>query len=229
MGYGITDFIGGVASRQVAVIRVVLVSYPIAMVLLTAVAAVVGGHISPSAIAWGTLCGVGEAFGIWWFYAALAAGPISVVSPLAAVVVAAGIVLALIAVVLISRHVGDRPLARSASNPGGDTNQRTFTKRVAWLTVGSGVAFGLTLVVIREAPVDAALLPLVFARMSASMLVFIVAAATANLRLPSGQPLRIGIAAGLLDTFGNVCMLLALRASLLSHRSGAPRRGGGTT
>ena len=71
-------------------------------------------------------------FGIWWFYAALAAGPISVVSPLAAVVVAAipviagvalgerpgvaaaaGIVLALIAVVLISRHVGDRPLATS--------------------------------------------------------------------------------------------------------------------
>ena len=151
-------------------------------------AAVVGGHVSPSAIALGTLCG-SASFGIWWFYAALAAGPISVVSPLAAVVVAAipviagvalgerpgvvaaaGIVLALIAVVLISRHVGDRPLARPASNPGGDTNQRTFTKRVAWLTVGTGVAFGLTLVVIREAPVDAALWPLVFARMSASML-----------------------------------------------------------
>lgn len=83
------------------------------------------------------------------------------------------------------------------------------------MTVGSGVAFGLTLVVIREAPVDAALWPLVFARMSASVLVIIVAAAGANLRLPSGQPLRIGVAAGLLDAFGNVCMLLALRASLL--------------
>ncbi len=48
------------------------------------------------------------------------------------------------------------------------------------------------------------------------VLVIIVAAASANLRVPSGQPLRFGIAAGLLDTFGNVWMLLALRASLLS-------------
>ena len=189
MGYGISDFIGGVASRQVAAIRVVLVSYPIPMVLLHRGGGRRRGTRFAERHRVGNTMRVGQAFGIWWFYAALAAGPISVVSPLAAVVVAAipviagvalgerpgvvaaaGIVLALIAVVLISRHVGDRPLARPASNPGGDTNQRTFTKRVAWLTVGTGVAFGLTLVVIREAPVDAALWPLVFARMSASML-----------------------------------------------------------
>jgi drug/metabolite transporter (DMT)-like permease len=48
----------------VAAIRVVLVSYPIAMVLLAGMAAVVGGHVSTSAIAWGALCGVGQAFGI---------------------------------------------------------------------------------------------------------------------------------------------------------------------
>ena len=224
LSYGVSDFIGGIASRRVAALRVVLVSYPVAMVILAAVAAVVGGHISAGAIVWGALCGVAQAFGVWWFYAALAAGPISVVSPLTAVLVAAipvvagvalgerpglaavvGVLVALVAVVLVSRDATDE-----------DVSPHRFTHKVAWLTVGSGIAFGLNFVVIRQAPADAALWPLVFARMSATVLVIAVAAASGNLRVPRGQPVRLGVAAGLLDTFANVCMILALRASLLS-------------
>ena len=67
----------------------VLVSYPIAMVLLATLATIVGGHIAAAAVFWGGLCGISQAFGVWWFYAALGAGPISVVSPLTAVLVAA--------------------------------------------------------------------------------------------------------------------------------------------
>ena len=67
----------------------VLVSYPIALVLLTGLAVIVGGEISQGAVFWGALCGVSQAFGIWWFYAALGSGPISVVSPLTAILVAA--------------------------------------------------------------------------------------------------------------------------------------------
>jgi drug/metabolite transporter (DMT)-like permease len=224
LSYGVSDFIGGIASRRVAALRVVLVSYPVAMVILAAVAAVVGGHISAGAIVWGALCGVAQAFGVWWFYAALAAGPISVVSPLTAVLVAAipvvagvalgerpglaavvGVLVALVAVVLVSRDATDE-----------DVSPHRFTHKVAWLTVGSGIAFGLNFVVIRQAPADAALWPLVFARMSATVLVIAVAAASGNLRVPPGRPLQLGVAAGLLDTFANVCMILALRASLLS-------------
>ena len=72
-----------------AALRVVLVSYPIALVLLTILASIVGGHITGAAIFWGALCGVSQAFGVWWFYAALGSGPISVVSPLTAILVAA--------------------------------------------------------------------------------------------------------------------------------------------
>ena len=39
-----------------------------------------------------------------------------------------------------------------------------FTRPSAWLTVGSGVAFGLNFVLIHQAPVEAKLWPLVFAR-----------------------------------------------------------------
>ncbi|MDT5108316.1 MAG: hypothetical protein QOE20_206 [Mycobacterium sp.] len=222
-GYGISDFVGGMASRRVAALRVVLVSYPVAMVLLTVLAVIVGGHVSPSAVLWGSLCGIGQAFGVWWFYAALGAGPISVVSPLTSVLVAGvpvgvglalgerpaglavvGIVLALVAVVLVSREVGDE-----------DSKPHRFTAKIASLTVGSGLAFGMNFVLIAQAPVDAGLWPLVFARISASTLVVIIALFTRNLAAPTGTPLRLALLAGVLDTIANVAMLLALQASSL--------------
>jgi drug/metabolite transporter (DMT)-like permease len=208
----------------VAALRVVFVSYPIALVLLAVLATIAGGEINQGAVFWGALCGVSQAFGIWWFYAALGAGPISVVSPLTAILVAGipvgaglalgerpgpiagvGIVLALIAVVLVSRQVTDE-----------DVTPHKFTATVAWLTVGSGVAFGLNFVLIHQAPVEAELWPLVFARLSASVVVFVIATVSAKLRPPSGTPLRLAVLAALLDTGANVAMLLALHASYLS-------------
>lgn len=222
-----SDFIGGVASRRVAALRVVLVSYPVTTVLLTIIAVTVGGHVSLPAVAWGSLCGISQAFGVWWFYAALGAGPISVVSPLTAVLVSAvpvgvglamgerpsglaivGIGLALVAVTLISREVRDE-----------DSTPHRFTAKVAWLTVGSGLAFGLNFVVIHQAPVDARIWPLVFARMSASALVLVIALFTRNLKVPTGLPLRLALTAGVLDTVSIIAMLLALQASLLSLAS----------
>jgi drug/metabolite transporter (DMT)-like permease len=226
-GYGVSDFVGGLASRRVAALRVVLVSYPVAMVLLTLLALAFGGEVSSGAILWGGLCGISQAFGVWWFYAALGSGPISVVSPLTAVLVAGvpvsvgvalgerpsgvsyvGIAVALLAVVLVSREVRDE-----------DSTPHRFTTKVAWLTVGSGFAFGLNFVLIHQAPVEARLWPLVFARISASALVLLIAIFTRNLVVPSGVPLRLALAAGVLDTVSNVAMLLALQASMLSLAS----------
>jgi drug/metabolite transporter (DMT)-like permease len=211
----------------VAALRVVLVSYPVAMVLLGVSAAIVGGPVSHGAVVWGLLGGISQALGVLWLYAALGAGPISVVSPLAAMLTAAvpvgigvvlgerpatmaaiGIVVAMVAVVLISRRGTDKH----------DTSHR-FTPAVAWLTVGSGVAFGLNFALIHQAPVDSRLWPLLFSRMAATALVVAVAAVSRNLRLPSGLPLRLALTAALLETCANVAMLLALHASLLSLAS----------
>ena len=226
-GFGVSDFVGGIASRRVAALRVVLVSYPAAMVLLTLVALVVGGHVTGPAILWGTLCGFTQSFGMWWFYAALGSGPISVVSPLTAVLVAGvpvaagvamgerpgapasiGIVLALLAVILVSREASD-----------DDVTPHRFTSKVAWLTVGSGLAFGLNFVMIAQAPAEAKLWPLVFARISATVLVVLIAAATANLKPLPPFSMKLALAAGALDAVGSVAMLLALQASLLSLAS----------
>jgi drug/metabolite transporter (DMT)-like permease len=120
-------------------------------------------------------------------------------------IAAIGVVLALVAVLLVSREATDE-----------DVTPHAFTARVAWLTVGSGIAFGLNFVLIHQAPVEAKLWPLVFARVSASVLVVVIAAMSANLRPPAGVPLRLAVLAALLDTGANVAMLLALHASLLS-------------
>jgi drug/metabolite transporter (DMT)-like permease len=227
IGYGVSDFVGGMASRRVAALRVVLVSYPVALVLLTGVAFAVGGHVSTPAMVWGSLCGFSQAFGVWWFYAALAAGPMSLVSPLTAILVAgvpviagvtlgerpsllacAGIALALVAVVLVSREVRD-----------ADSTAHRFTSKVAWLTLGSGLAFGLNFVLIDQAPLDAQLWPLVFARLTASLVVLVIAVSSRSLAVPSGVPLKLALAAGVLDTISNVAMLLALHSSMLSLTS----------
>src|SRR5262249_49605022 len=161
--YGISDFVGGLASRRVGALRGGLVFYPIAPTLLTVLGSIVGGHITRAAGFWGALCGGSPAFGLLGVFCAVGAGPISVGAPLTAVLVAGipvgvglalgerpgaiagiGVALALIAVVLVSREATDE-----------DVTPHRFTAAVAWLTVGSGLAFGLNFVLIHQAPVEA--------------------------------------------------------------------------
>lgn len=207
-----------------AALRVVLVSYPVALVLLVVIAVPFGGQIDTPAVVWGLLSGVAQAFGVWWFYAALGSGPISVVSPLTAILVAGipvgfglalgerpgvialvGVALALAAVVLVSREATDE-----------DVRPHRFTVKVAWLTVGAGVAFGMNFVVLDQVPPEAELWPLVFGRIAATAIVLLAAVVTANLVLERGIPLRLAVFAGVLDTIANVATLLALQSAMLS-------------
>src|SRR5699024_3494640 len=160
-----------------------LVSTPLALMGLTVVAVTTGGPIRPGAVGWGAACGLALGLASWWFYAAPTSGTMSVVSTSTAVVTSAvsitcgvrpgqhrssaasvGIVLALAAVVLVSWEVTDehvKPLR--------------FTPKVAWLTIGAGVGFGLNFVFIEKAPVESVLWPLMFARLAATVLVVIMA------------------------------------------------------
>ncbi|MFY9334607.1 MAG: EamA family transporter [Mycobacterium sp.] len=225
--YGVSDFVGGLASRHVAALRVVLVSYPVGMLMLALLAPSIGGTVSTPAVVWGALCGVSQGLAVWWFYAALGSGPISVVSPLTAVLAAGvplaaglglgerpgpaagfGVVLALVAVVLVSREATDE-----------DVRPHRFTRTVAWLTLGAGLGFGLNYVLIAQAPEDARLWPLLFGRIAATAVVLVAATATGNLRPPQGFPLRLALTAAVFDVAANISMLLALQASLLSLSS----------
>lgn len=202
----------------------VLVSYPVALVLLGALAFGFGGTLSSGALLWGALSGISQGLAVWWFYAALGSGPISVVSPLTAVLAAGvplaaglwagerpgavaglGVVLALAAVVLVSREATDE-----------DVRPHRFTAQVAWLTLGAGLGFGANYVLLHEAPAEARLWPLLFGRIAATVVVLVAAGLTANFRAPQGFPLRLAVGAALLDVGANITMLLALQSSMLS-------------
>ncbi len=222
-----SDFVGGLASRHVAALRVVIVSYPLALAVLFAMALGTGGAITPAAVLWGGLCGISQGLAIWCFYAALGSGPISVVSPLTAILSAGvplgigltlgerpgliagfGAVLALIAVVLVSRQATDE-----------DERPHRFTRTVAWLTAGAGLGFGLNFVLLAQAPHEAKLWPLVFGRAMATLIMLGAAAWTRNLVAPQGLPMKLALIAAAFDVTANVAQLLALQTSMLSLAS----------
>ena len=210
-----------------AALRVMLAAYPVEALLLGVLAVTAGGPIHSGAVFWGCMYGIGQAFGMWAFYAALGSGPISVVAPLAGVLNAAvpvavgialgerpgqaaslGVAVAIVAVMLVSRE----------SSVEGATPFR-FTPKVAWLTVVAGCAFGLDLVFLHQAPHECKLWPLVFARLSATLVITALAAMRRNLRLPRGKPLKLALAIALLDICALVTQLIALQSWLLSLAS----------
>lgn len=227
VAYGVSDFVGGAASRHVQALRVVLVSYPVSAVVIGLAALLVGGEPSVASLAWGTASGAVMAVAMWWFYMALAEGPMSVVSPVTAVVVAAlpvgvglvagerptgvvwlGILVALVAIVLVTREV---PVPHEDATP-----RRSFTPRVAWLTLGAGTFFALSFVFTHRIEAGTGLWPLLLARTVASALVAVTALAMRQARAPEGRVLRLAVLVGLLDVVANVTMLYAFQAGLLS-------------
>ncbi|TFD57893.1 DMT family transporter [Cryobacterium sp. Hh38] len=228
--YGMSDFLGGIASRQVAALRVVLLSYPISALIIAVAAAFVGGEFSWRSMLFGAASGVVMALAMWWFYIALAEGPMSVVSPLTAVIVAgipvivgvligerpsgisyAGIALAIVAVITVSRE----PKGVEDHTVSG-ANAPRFTRRVAWFTVGSGVCFALSFIFTNEIEVGTGLWPLVVARTVASVIVIAVATGTRQLGRPPLTILGLAVLVATLDVIATITLLYALQGGLLS-------------
>ena len=90
VAYGISDYLGGVASRRARVLRVVSVSYPVSILVVGVAAFVAGGSPTAVGIAWGLASGLASGVAVWMFYGALASGPMSVISPITAILAAAG-------------------------------------------------------------------------------------------------------------------------------------------
>jgi len=84
--YGSADFLGGSATRGAHVLCVLLVSGPAGMVVATLAALLAGGPPRAAGVAWGACAGLAGGVGFIFFYAGLAAGPMSVVAPVSALV-----------------------------------------------------------------------------------------------------------------------------------------------
>jgi drug/metabolite transporter (DMT)-like permease len=226
VGYGISDFSGGLASRRAPAIAVVLVSNSLTLVIaLFAVALLPGSAYHVGDVSWGLAAGTVGVVGVILLYRGLAIGPMSVVAPLTAVLSAVvpvvvgvlrgerpgalalcGVALALPAMVLIGResdaHVG-APVSRGA----------------LLSALAAGISFGGFYVLLAQTGSDGGAWPLVGQR-AASVAILLgltgVAVRRAIPALPQGRTLGLAIAAGITDFVANLAYVLATHRGLLA-------------
>ena len=220
--YGISDFIGGFASRRVSALNVLLVSYPVGGALMAAGLPFLGGPVSGRTLAWSLAGGVAGLAGVALLYSALAVAPMNIISPVTAVMAAAvpvlagvlrgerpgllawlGIVLGLLAVVLISRQpvghphppVGWRPLL---------------------MAVLAGVGFGGYFICLASSDHNSGIWPVVISRLCSAVLLVPLLLTVDRYVRPSVGVFGLAAVAGLLDAVANLAFLLSSRHGLLS-------------
>lgn len=177
--YGFADFIGGIASKRVSAIRVTAIGALSGLVVLFAALPLLGGEWSWSAVLYGGISGITGAIAITLLYACLAIGPMSILSPLTALVSAfvplmAGVLrgerlpllgyvaigIALVAVVLVGivkEETAIRP-----------------TLKGLLMAIGSGTMIGAFLILIDLTPDDSGLVPLIANRSVNAVVMFSV-------------------------------------------------------
>lgn len=236
--YGSADFLGGLAARRIGPLRTTAVGAVAGLALLLVALPVVGGVWSAAAVGWGALSGVVGTVAVALLYACLAIGPMSILSPLTALVSAlvpltwgllggdrfepvgyVAIGLALVAVIL----VGFVP-EKGAVRP---------TPRALGMAVAAGAMIGVFLILLDQTPPESGVVPLIANRVAnAAVMWTVVAVVVARARRavpvaaggaralpqrPGGEmrlePRGAGVAAagGVLDATANLLILIALR------------------
>lgn len=226
--YGSADFLGGAATRRAALLAVLLTSGLAAIAVQVPAVLLAGGAPRAVGIEWGLLGGAAGGIGLMFFYAGLAAGPMSVVSPVAALVstvlpvgvamaqgerfgpaIYAGVLICLAATVMVSSGAGG---PQGLTRPGW----RDRARGVA-LGLASGAAFGLFFLFMRNGAESGPLWPALAAR-CAGLAIYLVAAVVvkaAPVGVRSGWPLfGAALGAGAFDAAANICYVLATRAGL---------------
>lgn len=223
--FGAADFLGGLAAKRIAAVRVTAITGAVGLTTLLALLPLVGGEFSPGAALLGALSGVTGSIAIVLLYACLAIGPMSILSPLTAVVSAivpltAGLLrgeslstigylaigIALVAVVLVGFV------------PSTDVVRPSL--RGILMAIGSGAMIGAFLIIIDLTPDDSGLIPLVFNRATSSLIMFAVVGVLIVLGRGGSRGWRPGIAlavaCGVVDAAANAGLLLGLRLGELS-------------
>jgi drug/metabolite transporter (DMT)-like permease len=245
--YGAADFLGGLAARRIPVLLATALSAVAGLVALAAFSGFVAGVWSSEAVLWGALSGLAGTIAVALLYASLAIGPMSILSPLTAVVSAVvpvtwglvggetlgplaigAVALALVAVVLVG-FVPEKGAVRPSAVGLA-------------MAVGSGVMIGAFLILIDRTPADSGLVPLLVNRTVSTAVMFGAfgiavlaarvrdrsaetpppAAASAAGRSASGTVragLLLALACGVLDATANAVILFGLRVGELSVMS----------
>lgn len=228
--YGLADFVGALAAKKVRAIAVTTIAFVLGLFIAVGLSFFVGATFSQESITAGIYAGIASGIAISCLYAALALGPISIVSPLTAVISAmipviydlatgaqlgpfalVAIALVLVAVVLV------------AFVPGQDF--RLPSARALLYSLGAGLGFAGIFVFLDAAPSDSGLATLIVMRI-VGIALMLAGLTFALFKYRPKQFLETSIfsrsliwlvlLAGAGDVLGNVFFLIATRAGELA-------------
>jgi drug/metabolite transporter (DMT)-like permease len=228
--YGAADFTGGLATRRASAIPVVFLSQASGLVLL-AISLPLLPPASPSHadLLWGILAGLSGGLGVALLYHALALGTMAVVAPTTAVcavtipvvvavvlgerpspLAAAGILLGIVSIVLVSRQT----LPAQAGQQQSASRSRRVTGVGTALV--SGVAIGFFFLALAQTRSEAGMWPLIMSRSLSVLLFGGIAALTRQSVLLTRRVTTLTLGCGVVDMLANVLYLLASREGPLS-------------
>jgi drug/metabolite transporter (DMT)-like permease len=228
--YGYADFFGALAAKKVRAVTVTTVAFCFGLLFAIVLSFFVGANFSQAAITSGIYAGIASGIAISCLYAALALGPISIVSPLTAVISAIipvifdlttgaslgpysliAIALILVAVVLV------------AFVPGQDF--RLPSLKALLYSLGAGFGFAGIFVFLDGAPSDSGLATLIVMRI-VGIALMLAGLTYAFIKYRPKQFLETSVfgrsliwlvlLAGSGDVLGNVFFLIATRAGELA-------------
>ena len=235
--YGAADFFAAIASRKIRVVEVTALASLSGLIILTLLLPFMGGKFSSDAFFWGLMGGLSSVVALLCLYASLALGPISIISPLGALVSAIvpaiigvtflgesfsllgwlAIAIALVAVVL----VGFVPVSTNAGE-----NVTLPKPRAIVLAIGAGIGIGIAVSSLARSPHDSGIAPIIVMRTTAALLLGAIVLITAlrnrnagagDARTPITSQVLITIAAaGSLDAGANIFFTLASRSGSLT-------------
>jgi drug/metabolite transporter (DMT)-like permease len=263
--YGAADFLGGLASKRASTIAVVFWSQASGLLLLLLTLPLLP-DASPSRTDWfwGAVAGLAGSVGVGLLYRALAIGTMAVVAPTTAVCAVvipvmagvlagerlagwtiAGIVLALVAIVLVSRETPDnketsggrataphragvrggdpataphRAGVRGGDPAPGEPDQvrpPRHMPRGMGIAFLSGVAIGFFFLALARTSSAAGMWPLVASRSLSLVLFGAIGAAMGQLRM-AAPAAKIALGSGVVDMIANALYLTATRFGPLS-------------
>lgn len=223
ISYGAADFLGGLATKRGSTVFSAVVWSQATGLALVLLALPFLPAASPTAadLAWGAATGLAGGIGLALLYRGLAVGLMSVVAPVTAVcaviipvavgfalgerptgIAAAGVVLALVAIVLISQS-------------GEAAEGRTAGTGVP-IAIASGIAIGIFLVCLQRTGRSAGLWPLVPARIVSVSFIAIAGLVARQKLVPRRDSWPMVVGGGALDMVANVFYLVAVRQGSLS-------------
>lgn len=226
LAYGMSDFVGGLVSRQTSAWPVAVVGQISATACTVGVAAFVPGSPTSADLVWALLAGVGSGVGTGFLYRGLAAGRMGVVAPVSAVgaavvpvlagllggerlsvLVWSGIVLAMPGIWLVS--------STAEELPEGAVPRASLAEGVVD-GVLAGLGFGVLFAALGQVPEQAGLWPLALAQAVSLPAVIALALVLGAAWVPRQRQVWWALLAGPLGATATGAFLLASQSGFLT-------------